>query len=294
MGILRIGVTGGAGQIAYSLLFRIGAGELFPGQEIALHILELEEAMPQLEGVRMELQDSAFPLLREVIIGSDPRKVFAGVNWALLVGAKPRVQGMERKDLLFDNGKIFQEQGRALSEVAAQDIRVLVVGNPCNTNCLIAIHNAKNNSPERFFAMTRLDENRAKAYLAEKAMRPVTAVSRMAIWGNHSSTQVPDFFHALIDGKQALDVLEDRAWLDGEFVKKVQTRGAEVIKARGKSSAASAASAICDAVKALTMPTKKKIGFHQRFIARVLPMQLIETLYFLFHAVLAPTVLLQR
>ena len=213
--------------------------------------------MPQLEGVKMELQDSAFPLLREVIIGSDPRKVFEGINWALLIGAKPRSAGMERKDLLHDNGRIFQEQGRALSDVASPDIRVLVVGNPCNTNCLIALHNAKNIPPMRFFAMTRLDENRAKAYLAEKAHYPVEAVTRMAIWGNHSSTQVPDAFHALIDGRPATEVIDDRAWLEGELIHKVQTRGAEILKARGKSSAGSAASAICDAVRALTCPTKE-------------------------------------
>jgi malate dehydrogenase len=249
--IIRIGVTGGAGQIAYSLLFRLAAGELFGQKPIALHILEVPEVLSSLEGVKMELQDCAFPLLHEIHVGSDPYKIFEGVEWAFLVGAKPRGPGMERKDLLNDNGKIFKEQGKALSQSASKNVRVLVVGNPCNTNCLIAIHNAKNIPPEQFHAMTRLDQNRAQALLAEKAKREVSSVTNVAIWGNHSSTQVPDFIHAKIDGKPVVEVIKDTAWLEGEFMKKVQNRGAEIIKARGKSSAASAASSAIDAMKAI-------------------------------------------
>lgn len=254
---IRIAVTGGAGQIAYSLLFRIGAGELFGQRPIALHILEVPEVLHALEGVKMELQDCAFPNLVEIQIGSDPYKVFEGIEWAFLVGAKPRGPGMERKDLLQDNGKIFQEQGKALSKSASKNVRVLVVGNPCNTNCLIAIHNAKNISPTQFHAMTMLDQNRAQALLAEKARVPVSKISNVTIWGNHSTTQVPDYVHAKIEGKALLDVIQDEAWLQSEFMKKVQNRGAEIIKARGKSSAASAASSALDAMKALIAPTKK-------------------------------------
>lgn len=250
---IRIAVTGGAGQIAYSLLFRLAAGELFPNQPIALHIVEVAEMIPQLEGVKMELQDAAFPLLQAIHIGSDPWKLFEGVSWAFLVGAKPRGPGMERKDLLQANGAIFQTQGKALNAVADRNIRVLVVGNPCNTNCLIAIRNAPNLPPEHFHAMTRLDQNRAVAYLAEKANRPVTSVQDMTIWGNHSSTQVPDFFNATIDGKPVPAII-DESWLKKEFIHKLQNRGAEIIKVRGKSSAASAASAAIDAMRALTRP----------------------------------------
>ena len=259
---IRIAVTGGAGQIAYSLLFRLAAGELTGGSRpIALHILELPEAMDALKGVKMELEDSAFPLLREIHIGSNPFEVFRDVNYAFLVGAKPRGPGMERKDLLGENGKIFVEQGKALNEVADRNVRVLVVGNPCNTNCLIAIHNAKDLHPGQFHAMTRLDQNRASSLLAIKAERPVTAISKMTIWGNHSSTQVPDYFNACIDGKLAMDVIQDHAWFENEFIPKVQARGAEIIKARGKSSAASAASSAIDAMKALIYPTESSTWF---------------------------------
>ncbi len=252
---IKVAVTGGAGQIAYSLLFRLANGDLFgPNQPISLHILELPEVLGALEGIRMELQDSAFGLLKEVVVGSDPRVVFNGVTHAFLVGAKPRGPGMERKDLLADNGKIFVEQGRALSDVAAKDVRVLVVGNPCNTNCLIAMHNAPNLHAGQFQAMMRLDENRAKAQLAEKAKRPVTTVDNMIIWGNHSSTQVPDFFHARVDKKPATEVITDIHWLENDFITKVQKRGAEIIALRGKSSAASAASAALDAMRAWIMP----------------------------------------
>ncbi|MBS0635190.1 MAG: malate dehydrogenase [Verrucomicrobia bacterium] len=248
---IKVAVTGGAGQIAYSLLFRLAAGELFgPNQPIELHILEVAEVMGALDGVRMELEDCAFPLLTKIVIGSDPHKVFEGVDYAFLVGAKPRGPGMERKDLLAENGKIFVAQGKALNDVASRDVRVLVVGNPCNTNCLIALHNAPDLKPSQFQAMMRLDENRAKAQLALKANRPVTAVDKMTIWGNHSTTQVPDFIHATIDNKPVIEVIKDLQWLENGFISTVQKRGAEIINARGKSSAASAASSAIDAMKA--------------------------------------------
>lgn len=254
--LVRIAVTGGAGQIAYSLLFRIAAGDLLGSDtQVALHILELPEVLPALAGVKMELEDCAFPLLKEIHIGDNPYEVFEGVQIAFLVGAKPRGPGMERKELLGENGKIFAIQGKALNEVAARDIRALVVGNPCNTNCLIAIHNAPKLSPDCFQAMMRLDQNRAVSLLANKAKKPVEAVSRLTIWGNHSSTQVPDYFNALIDGKSVMEVIEDHKWLEEEFMRKVQQRGAEIIKMRGKSSAASAASAAIDAMKAWLFPT---------------------------------------
>lgn len=248
--LIRIAVTGGAGQIGYSLLFRLAAGELF-GKEtpIALHILEIPSAMPMLQGVAMELQDCAFPLLQDVRIGSDPHEVFGSVNIAFLVGARPRGAGMERSDLLQENAKIFVEQGKALSDVAASDVRVLVVGNPCNTNCLIAIHNAPNISPDRFQAMTRLDQNRAMSQLAHQVAMPVTKITHMTIWGNHSNTQVPDYFNARIDGQPVVNVIQDNLWLEHEFMLRVQRRGAEIIKTRGKSSAASAASSALDAMR---------------------------------------------
>ncbi len=255
--IKRIGVSGGAGQISYSLLFRLAAGELFgPDQQISLHLLETPESLETLKGVVMELEDCAFPLLREVKIGSDPLQVFEGVETIFLVGAKPRGPGMERKDLLGDNGKIFIGQGKAIGQVAAKDAVILVVGNPCNTNCLIAQMNAKGHAKRKgFFAMTRLDQNRAMSMLAHKAKVPVTAVTHMAIWGNHSSTQVPDFVNAHIQGKPVLEVIKDRKWLEEEFISQVQKRGAAVIAARGKSSAASAANAALDAMKSLYEPT---------------------------------------
>ncbi len=246
--MIKVAVTGGAGQIAYSLLFRLASGEVFGNQPLAIHILEIPEALGALEGVAMELQDGAFPLLEQVVLGSDPYKVFEGVDWALLVGARPRGPGMERADLLQANGKIFVEQGRALNEVASRDVKVLVVGNPCNTNCLIALHNAPDLPRENFQAMTRLDQNRATAQLALQAGVPLRGASPVIIWGNHSSTQVPDFVHATIGQKPATEVL-DRSWLEGEFFQVVQKRGAAIIKARGKSSAASAANAAIDHVK---------------------------------------------
>jgi malate dehydrogenase len=254
--IKRIAVTGGAGQIAYSLLFRLCNGDLFgDNQPIALHILEIPDALKGLEGVKMELEDCAFPLLKEIHIGSDPQKVFEGVDYAFLVGATPRGPGMERRDLLTINGKIFIEQGAALNDTASANVKVLVVGNPCNTNCLIAMHHAPRIPKKNFHAMTRLDENRAKALLAAKAKASITEVSNVTIWGNHSSTQVPDFLHAKIKGKPAPEVIKDEIWLKDSFIPDVQKRGAAVIAARGKSSAASAANAAIGAMKALVTPT---------------------------------------
>ncbi|MBS0606605.1 MAG: malate dehydrogenase [Verrucomicrobia bacterium] len=254
--IKRVAVTGGAGQIAYSILFRIAAGDLLGrDQPIALHILELPAAIDSLKGVVMELEDCAFPLLKEIKIGSDPTDVFQGVNYALLIGAKPRGPGMERKDLLGENGKIFIEQGKALNASAAKDVIVLVVGNPANTNCLIAMNHAPNIPKNRFFSMMRLDQNRAASILAQKAKAAVTDVSNVCVWGNHSATQVPDFMNAKIRGKPALDLIKDRKWCEEEFIPQVQKRGATVIAARGKSSAASAANAAIDSIQSLILPT---------------------------------------
>lgn len=248
----KIAVTGAAGQITYSLLFRIANGDLFgPNQPISLHLLELSQALESLRGVVMELQDCAYPLLRDIVIGSDPEVVFDGVDYAFLVGAKPRVPGMERKDLLIDNGKIFVEQGKALNRVASKEVKVLVVGNPCNTNCLIAMQNAPNLSKHNFFAMTQLDQNRARSLLAIKAGVSVQEISDVVIWGNHSSTQVPDLFNAKVKGLPALQFINDQE----AFAKEVQERGTAVLKARGKSSAASAAKAAIDAMRALVYPT---------------------------------------
>ena len=254
---IRVAVTGAAGQIGYSLLFRIASGAMFgPDQPVILHLIEIEPALPALGGVVMELQDCAFPLLKGIVATASLDEGFAGVNWALLVGSVPRKAGMERKDLLGINGKIFIGQGKAIEKNAAADVRVLVVGNPCNTNCLIAMNNARGIPADRWFAMTRLDENRAKSQLALKAGVDVTAVSNLAIWGNHSATQYPDFFNARIDGRPATEVITDTAWLQGEFLTTVQQRGAAIIKARGSSSAASAANAVVDTVRALTTPTR--------------------------------------
>lgn len=253
---IRVAVTGGAGQIAYSLLFRIGNGEVFGArQPVVLQILEIPPAMDALRGVVMELEDSAQPLLRDVIISDDPNVAFNDANWAILVGGRPRGPGMERSDLIAANGPIFVEQGRALNAKAAGDIRVLVVANPCNSNCLVAKANAPDIPAERFFAMTRLDENRAKAQLAQKTGAQVGAVSKLAIWGNHSTTQFPSFEHALINGEGAEAVINDRAWLEGAFMRTVQDRGAAIIKARGLSSAASAANAALDTIRSLIQPT---------------------------------------
>jgi len=253
---IRVAVTGAAGQIGYSLLFRIGSGAMFgANQPVILHLLEIEPALPALGGVVMELDDCAFPLLKGVVATASLDEGFRGVNWALLVGSVPRKAGMERKDLLGINGKIFVGQGQAIQRNAAADVRVLVVGNPCNTNCLIAMNNAPDIARDRFFAMTRLDENRAKSQLAKKASVDVTAVSNVAIWGNHSSTQYPDFENARINGKPVTQVISDHGWLKGDFISAVQQRGAAIIKARGASSAASAANAVVDTVRSIVEPT---------------------------------------
>lgn len=249
---VQIAVTGAAGQVSYALLFRIAAGELFgPQTPVHLRLMEIEAAMPALEGVAMELEDGAFPLLAGIDLTSSYEEAFDGVSWALLVGAVPRKQGMERGDLLAANGKSFAAQGQALSARAAQDVRVLVVGNPANTNCLIARAHAPEIPDDRWFAMTRLDENRAKSQLAKKAGAPVKDVSHMAIWGNHSATQYPDAWNARIGGRPAPDVITDHDWLRGEFISTVQQRGAAVIAARGHSSAASAANAVVDSVRSI-------------------------------------------
>ena len=228
---------------------------LGPDQPIDLHLIEIAPALPALQGVVMELQDCAFPLLNNIVATADLDEGFRGINWALLVGSVPRKAGMERGDLLGINGKIFIGQGQAIQKNAAADVRVLVVGNPCNTNCLIAMNNAKDIPAERWFAMTRLDENRGKAQLAQKAGVHVTKVTNLAIWGNHSATQYPDFYNAKIDGKAATDVITDEAWLKDTFIPIVQQRGAAIIKARGLSSAASAANAAVDTVRSLSTPT---------------------------------------
>lgn len=253
--LVKVAVTGAAGQIGYSLLFRLATGEIFgPDTKVAFHLLEITPALPALAGVVMELDDCAFPLLDSIVTTDDPATAFDGVNWALLVGARPRSKGMERGDLIRANGPIFTTQGQALQRAAA-DIRVLVVGNPANTNALIAMRNAPDIPSTRFAAMTRLDENRAYAQLAHKAGVPVTAVSNVAIWGNHSATQYPDAENARINGQPVMDVISDHAWLKGDFIKIVQQRGAKIIEARGFSSAASAASAALDHVKSMENKT---------------------------------------
>jgi malate dehydrogenase len=253
---IRVAVTGAAGQIGYSLLFRIASGAMFgPKQPVILHLIEIAPALPALGGVVMELDDCAFPLLKGIVPTASLDEGFRGVNWALLVGSVPRKAGMERKDLLGINGKIFIGQGQAIQKNAASDVRVLVVGNPCNTNCLIAMNNAPDVAHDRWHAMTRLDENRAKSQLAKKAGVDITAVTNLGVWGNHSATQYPDFVHAKINGKPASEVITDEAWLKGEFIAAVQQRGAAIIKARGLSSAASAANAVVDSVASIVNPT---------------------------------------
>jgi malate dehydrogenase len=253
---VQVTVTGAAGQIGYSLLFRIAAGEMFGAdQPLVLRLLEIEPAMRALEGVVMELEDCSFELLAGVETTSDLKTAFDGTNWALLVGSIPRKAGMERNDLLTINGGIFGPQGEAIEAHAASDVRVLVVGNPCNTNCLIARSHAREVPDDRWFAMTRLDQNRARSLLARKAGVPVTEVASVGIWGNHSSTQFPDFEYARIGGNLAPDVIGDLEWLRTEFIKTVQQRGAAIIEARGASSAASAANAVVDSVKSIVNDT---------------------------------------
>lgn len=254
--IIRVAVTGAAGQIGYALLFRIASGAMFgPDQPVALNLIEIPPALDALKGVVMELDDCAFPLLKDVVATTDLDEGFKDVNWALLVGSVPRKAGMERNDLLGINGKIFTGQGQAIAKNAAADVRVLVVGNPCNTNCLIAMNNAKSIPSNRWFAMTMLDENRAKTQLAQKAGVDITEVTNMTIWGNHSATQYPDFYSAKITGQSAAEVINDSEWLENTFIPTVQKRGAAIIAARGSSSAASAANGIVDSVRKLTTPT---------------------------------------
>jgi malate dehydrogenase len=249
---IRVAVTGGAGQIGYSLLYRLANGEAFgPDQPVILQILEIPQAQDALRGVVMELEDCAFPLLVDIVPTEHAVTAFKDANWAILVGGKPRGRGMERADVIKDNAPIFVDQGRAINDHAADDIRVLTVANPCNTNALIAMTSAPDIPQDRWFAMTRLDENRARSQVAQKAGVPITAVTHLSIWGNHSPTQYPDFEHALIDGQPALDVIPDRDWWEGDFLKRCQQRGKEIIDARGKSSAASAANAIVNHIQTM-------------------------------------------
>ena len=259
---IRVAVTGAAGNIGYALLFRIASGAMFgPDQPVALNLIEIPPAMGALKGVVMELDDCAFPLLKDVVATTDLNEGFKDANWALLVGSVPRKAGMERGDLLDINGKVFTGQGKAIAANAAADVRVLVVGNPCNTNALIAMHNAEGVPNDRFFAMTMLDESRAKAQLAHKAGVDVTKVTNMTIWGNHSATQYPDFYSAKIAGKSAADVISDEAWLKDTFIPTVQKRGAAIIAARGASSAASAANGVLESVRALSTETPEGESF---------------------------------
>jgi malate dehydrogenase len=254
--LMRVAVTGAAGQVAYAMLGRLASGEVFgPDTKVVLQLLEIPQAMGTLEGVAMELDDCSYPTLHDMVLTDDPAKAFRNCNWALLVGAFPRKQGMERKDLLGMNGKIFGPQGKALAANATKDVRILVVGNPCNTNCLIAYNNGRDIPAERWTAMTRLDHNRARNALAKKAGVANEDVTQMTIWGNHSNTQYPDFTNAKIKHKPATEVITDRAWLETVFVPQCQSRGAAVIKARGSSSALSAANGALDHVKSLLRPT---------------------------------------
>lgn len=259
---VKVLVSGAAGQISYALLPQIGSGQMF-GQDtdVELVLLELPQSLERLKGVEMELEDCAFPRLKNIICTDNLDVAMDGINWALLVGSVPRKQGMERSDLLKINGGIFIEQGRAINERAADDVRVFVVGNPCNTNCLIAKHHAKDIPDDRFYAMTMLDELRARTQLAKKANVDVSAVTEMTIWGNHSSTQYPDFYHAKINGQSAATVIGDDTWLKETFVPMIQQRGAAVIKARGASSAASAANGVVQTVYHLVNDTPKNESF---------------------------------
>ena len=256
MKTVKVAVTGAAGQIGYAMLFRLASGSVFgTDTAVELQLLELEQALPALEGVKMELDDCAFPLLNKIVTTSDPNVAFKDIDWGLLVGSVPRKDGMERNDLLRVNGGIFVGQGNAINDTACDNARIVVVGNPCNTNCLIAMHNAPRISHERWFAMTALDENRAKSQLAAKAETAVREVTNLTIWGNHSATQYPDFYNAKINGKPAPEVINDEEWLQGEFIKTVQQRGSAIIKARGASSAASAANAALDTIVRINTPT---------------------------------------
>ncbi|HEV3238606.1 MAG TPA: malate dehydrogenase [Gemmataceae bacterium] len=253
---IRVAVTGAAGQVAYAMLARLASGEVFgPDKKVILQLLEITPALPGLEGVAKELADCSFKALQDVVVTDDPNKAFKDCNWAVLVGGFPRKQGMERKDLLNKNGEIFGPQGKALAAHAADDVRILVVANPCNTNCLIAANHGKGIPPERWSAMTRLDHNRARNALAKKAGVADEEVTQVTIWGNHSNTQYPDFTNAKIKGKPATEVIKDRTWLESVFVPQCQNRGAAVIKARGSSSALSAANGAIDHLKSLHQPS---------------------------------------
>jgi malate dehydrogenase len=253
---IRVAVTGSAGQIGYSLLFRLVSGETFGfDQPVILHALEIPQALEALHGVVMELEDSAYPLLHDIVATDDPQVAFTDVNWAILVGGKPRGKGMERADVIKDNAPIFVTQGRAINDHAASDVHILVVANPCNTNALIAMRSAPDVPSDRWMAMTRLDENRARSQIAQKAGVPTRAVTNLTIWGNHSPTMYPDFENTMINGQRALAVIPDRSWFEGEFLQTVQQRGKAVINARGKSSAASAANAAVNHIQSVLNPT---------------------------------------
>lgn len=280
--IKRIAVTGASGQIAYNLLFRLAKGEVFgPQVRLSLHLLDLPQMQEALQGVVMELEDCAFPLLEEIVTGSDPRHVFEGVDLALLVGAKPRGPGMERADLLIENAQIFRDQAQALAAVAQKEVLILVVGNPCNSNAWIIRQFAPQIPSRQIHALTRLDEHRARALLAKKAGVSIQEVSSPIIWGNHSATQVPDFTHTTIQGLPCDEVL-DLAWLQGDFFQTVQTRGAQVIKARGKSSAASAANAIIDAAHDLVTPSRPGAVYSSAMLSDGNPYGIAEGLFFSF------------
>lgn len=283
--IKRIAISGAGGQIAYSLIFRLASGELLGlDQPVSLQLLEVPEVAPQLKGLEMELEDCSFsfPLLKEVKYGSNADEMFGDADYVFLIGAKPRGAGMERKDLLLDNGAIFTGQGRALDKAASKDALVLVVGNPCNTNCLIAMKQLKRLNPRRFFAMTQLDQNRLAFQLAKKANVDLEAVTNCTVWGNHSATQVPDFVNTRIHGKSALQVIQDRAWCEETLVPQIQKRGAAVIQARGKSSAASAAHAALDAMRALIVPTSPEDWFSTALLSDGNPYGISEDLVFSF------------
>ena len=255
---VRVAVTGAAGQIGYSLLFRIASGQMLgEDQPVILQLLDITPAMDALKGVAMELEDCAFPLLSGIVRTDDPSEAFGDISYALLVGARPRSKGMERKDLLEANGGIFKPQGKALSDNAASDVKILVVGNPANTNALIAMNNAPNIPNERFTAMTRLDHNRAMAQVAAKTGTTVSDITKMTIWGNHSATQYPDLFHAEVKGQNAAALVNDQAWLENDFIPTVQQRGAAIIEARGLSSAASAANAAIDHMRTWALGSAK-------------------------------------
>ena len=255
---VRVAVTGAAGQIGYSLLFRIASGQMLgEDQPVILQLLDITPAMDALKGVAMELEDCAFPLLSDIVRTDDPDEAFGDISYALLVGARPRSKGMERKDLLEANGGIFKPQGKALSDNAASDVKILVVGNPANTNALIAMNNAPNIPNERFTAMTRLDHNRAMAQVAAKTGTTVSDITKMTIWGNHSATQYPDLFHAEVKGQNAAALINDQAWLENDFIPTVQQRGAAIIEARGLSSAASAANAAIDHMRTWALGSAK-------------------------------------